>query len=145
VLVAQGGPALDLLNGDTIGSGGGQPRHEIEGQAGYSNNGFGARLSADWQSATDVNGGTIGDPNPLRFSALGTINLRLFADLGQQLPLVRAHPWVRGMRVAFGITNLFDTRQTVTDAQGATPVSYQPGYLNPLGRTIRFSVRKLLF
>jgi len=145
VLVAQGGPALDLLNGDTIGSGGGQPRHEIEAQAGYSNNGFGARLSADWQSATDVNGGTIGDPNPLRFSALGTINLRLFADLGQQLPLVRAHPWVRGMRVALGITNLFDTRQTVTDAQGATPISYQPGYLNPLGRTIRFSVRKLLF
>jgi iron complex outermembrane receptor protein len=145
VLVAEGGPSLDLLRGDTVGSGGGQSRHEIEGQAGYSNNGFGARLSADWQSATDVTGGTVGNPNPLRFSALGTINLRLFADLGQQIGLVKAHPWVRGMRLALGVTNLFDTRQTVTDAQGVTPISYQPGYLNPLGRTIRFSVRKLLF
>ncbi|RZF65759.1 TonB-dependent receptor [Sphingomonas populi] len=145
VLVAQGGPALDLLRGDTIGSGGGQPRHEIEAQAGYSNNGLGARLSADWQSATDVTGGTVGNPDPLHFSALGTINLRLFADLGQRLDLVKAHPWVRGVRIAFGITNLFDTRQTVRDGQGDTPVSYQPGYLNPLGRTVRFSVRKLLF
>ncbi|MDF0488945.1 TonB-dependent receptor [Sphingomonas sp. H39-1-10] len=145
VLVAQGGPALDLLRGDTVGSGGGQPRHEIEAQAGYSNNGLGARLSADWQSATDVTGGTVGNPDPLHFSALGTINLRLFADLGQRLDLVKAHPWVRGMRIAVGITNLFDTRQTVRDAQGVTPVSYQPGYINPLGRTIRVSVRKLLF
>jgi len=145
VLVAQGGPALDLLRGDTIGSGGGQPRHEIEAQAGYSNNGLGARLSADWQSATDVTGGTVGNPDPLHFSSLGTINLRLFADLGQRLDLVKAHPWVRGVRVAFGITNLFDTRQTVRDAQGLTPITYQPGYINPLGRTVRFSVRKLLF
>ena len=140
VLVAEGGPALDLLRGDTIGSGGGQPRHEIEAQAGYSNNGLGARLSADWQSATDVTGGTVGNPDPLHFSALGTINLRLFADLGQRLDLVKAHPWVRGMRIAFAVTNLFDTRQTVRDAQGDTPVSYQPGYINPLGRTVRFSL-----
>jgi iron complex outermembrane receptor protein len=143
VLVQQNGPALDLLNGDAIGSNGGQPRHELEGQAGYNNNGIGLRFSANWQSATDVNGGTIGNPQSLRFSGLGTVGVRLFGDLGQRLDLVKAHPWMRGMRVAVSVDNLFDTRQRVTDAAGTTPVAYQPGYLNPLGRTVRLSVRKL--
>jgi hypothetical protein len=145
VQVADGGPNLDLLRGDTTGSGGGQPRHEIEAQAGYNNNGLGMRLSADWQSATIVNGGTAAAPDPLRFSDLGTVNLRLFADLGQQLHLIKAHPFFRGTRVTFGVSNIFDARQNVTDINGLTPTAYQPGYLNPLGRTVRLSLRKLLF
>ena len=143
MLVQRGGPALDLLNGDAIGSNGGQPRHELEGQAGYSNNGIGVRLSANWQSATDVNGGTLGNPQNLHFSSLGTLGVRLFGDLGQRLDLVKAHPWMRGMRVALAVDNLFDTRQRVTNASGTTPVAYQPDYLNPLGRTVRISIRKL--
>lgn len=143
VLVQRGGPSLDLLNGDAIGASGGQPRHELEGQAGYNNNGLGVRLSASWQSATDVNGGTLGSPQNLHFSALGTLGVRLFGDLGQRLDLVKAHPWMRGMRVAVAVDNLFDTRQRVTDASGTTPVAYQPDYLNPLGRTVRLSIRKL--
>jgi hypothetical protein len=145
VLVQQGGPALDLLNGDATGGSGGQPRHELEGQAGYSNNGIGVRLSTNWQSATRVNGGTPANPQTLRFSDLGTANLRLFADLGQRLELIKKHPWLRGTRVAFSIDNLFDARQRVTDASGTVPVAYQPDYLNPLGRTVRISVRKLFF
>ncbi|BCA58554.1 TonB-dependent receptor [Sphingomonas sp. HMP6] len=145
VLVQQGDPALDLLNGDAIGGSGGQPRHELEGQAGYSNNGIGVRLSTNWQSATRVNGGTPANPQTLRFSDLGTANLRLFADLGQRLELLKKYPWLRGTRVAFSIDNLFDSRQRVTDANGTVPVAYQPDYLNPLGRTVRISVRKLFF
>ena len=145
VLVQQGGPAFDLLNGDAIGGSGGQPRHELEGQAGYSNNGIGARLSTNWQSATRVNGGTAANPQTLRFSGLATANLRLFADLGQRLDLIKKHPWLRGTRVAFSIENVFDSRQHVTDGSGTTPVAYQPDYLNPLGRTVRISVRKLFF
>ncbi|MEG3174680.1 TonB-dependent receptor [Sphingomonas sp. RB3P16] len=143
VLVQQGGPALDLLNGDAVGSSGGSPRHELEGQAGYSNNGIGVRMSANWQSATTVNGGTVGNPQTLRFSDLGTVGVRLFGDLGQRLELVKKHPWMTGMRVAVSVDNLFDSRQRVTDATGTTPIAYQPGYLNPLGRTVRLSIRKL--
>jgi hypothetical protein len=33
----------------------------------------------------------------------------------------------------------------VTDAAGLTPVSYLPAYLDPLGRSVRVSVRKLFF
>ena len=41
--------------------------------------------------------------------------------------------------------NLFDSRQRVTDATGATPISYQPDLLDPLGRSVRLSIRKLFF
>jgi iron complex outermembrane receptor protein len=145
VLVADGGPNLDLLRGDAIGTSGGQPRHEFEGQAGYSNNGIGVRLSANYATGTRVNGGTAAAPEALRFGGLATANLRIFADLGQQLGLVKAHPWIRGTRVTFSIDNLFNTRQQVTDATGATPISFQPDYLDPLGRSVRISLRKLFF
>ncbi|WP_425228056.1 TonB-dependent receptor [Sphingomonas sp.] len=145
VLVASGGPRLDLINGDAIGSSGGQPRHEVEGQAGYTNNGLGARLSVNFRSATEVNGGTAAAPTRLDFGALTTASLRLFADPGQRLALLRKHPWLRGFRVTLAVDNVFDARERVRDQTGATPVNYQPDLLDPLGRTVRLAVRKLFF
>ena len=57
----------------------------------------------------------------------------------------RDHPWARGLRVSLSANNLLDSRQHVRDATGATPVRYQPDYLDPLGRTVMFSIRKLFF
>ena len=145
VLVQQGGPMLDLLNGDAIGANGGRPRHELEAQAGYSNNGIGVRLSADYASGTSVNGGTTAAPETLNFSGLATASLRLFADLGQRLTWVKAHPWLRGTRVSFSVDNVLNSRQRVRDATGVTPISFQPDYLDALGRTVRISIRKLMF
>ncbi|KQN24482.1 TonB-dependent receptor [Sphingomonas sp. Leaf34] len=145
VLVANGGPSLNLLNGDAIGNSGGQSRHELEAQAGYTNNGLGARISANYATGTRVNGGTAAAPETLNFGGLATANARLFADLGQRLEWVKAHPWLRGMRVSLSVDNVFNTRQRVTDATGATPNTYQPDYLDPLGRTVRLSIRKLFF
>jgi outer membrane receptor protein involved in Fe transport len=47
--------------------------------------------------------------------------------------------------VSIGIDNIFNTRREVTDATGVTPLRYQQGYLDPLGRTISISFRKLFF
>ncbi|MET0370857.1 MAG: TonB-dependent receptor [Sphingobium sp.] len=148
ILVGPGVPALDLLNGDATGSSGGQPRHEVEARIGYSNNGIGARLGVDWESGTHVNGaltGTAGGSSRLNFGNLATANLRLFANLGQMSNLVRQVPFLRGSRVSVGIDNIFNTRRDVTDANGMTPLRYQPGYLDPLGRTVSISFRKLFF
>jgi hypothetical protein len=144
ILIAPGVPELDLLNGDATGSSGGQPRHEIEARVGYSNNGLGARLSVDWESGTHVDG-ALGGTSRLDFGPLATANLRLFANLGQIPWLVRDHPFFRGARVSVGIDNILNSRRDVTDATGATPLRYQPGYLDPLGRTISVSFRKLIF
>jgi hypothetical protein len=144
VLIAAGGPKLDLLNGDATGSSGGQPRHEIEARAGYSNNGLGARLSVNWESGTHVDGALNGTSR-LDFGSLATADLRLFANLGQMPSLVKAHPFFRGTRLTIGLTNILNTRRDVIDATGATPIRYQPDYLDSLGRTISIGFRKLIF
>lgn len=146
-LIRPGIPVIDLLNGGATGSAGGQPRHEFELQSGYSNNGLGLRLSGRYQTSTTVDGsnaalaGTTGD---LRFSDLTTFDLRLFANL-QQIPELVPFHWMRGMRVSIGVNNLFDARLKVRDQTGVTPVGYQPGIINPIGRVVSVSVRKLFF
>jgi hypothetical protein len=144
ILIRPGVPLLDQLDGAAAGSTGGQPRHRIEAQAGFMKNGLGARLSANWQSGTTVRGGTGTAPNDLFFSDLATVNLRLFADLAQ-VGSLGLHSWARGLRVSLSVNNLFDSRQRVRDAAGNTPLSYQPDYLDPQGRAVLLTVRKLFF
>jgi outer membrane receptor protein involved in Fe transport len=147
ILIREGVPELDLLNGSAFGSRGGRPRHELEGQAGIFKNGFGARLTANWQSGTQVNGlatGTGGQRSDLFFSDIATVHLRLFANLGEQA-IVTRNPWLRGTRVALGVNNVFNTRPNVTDGSGLTPLGYRPDDLDPLGRSVTLSIRKLLF
>ena len=148
IQIAPGLPQLNLLDGDATGSSGGQPRHEVEARIGYMNNGIGARLGIDWESGTHVDGaltGTAGGSSRLNFGSLATANLRIFANLGQVQGLERKIPFMRGARISFNIDNIFNQRREVTDATGATPLRYQPGYLDPLGRTVSISFRKLFF
>lgn len=142
VLIRPGLPVLNRLTGDVTGAGGGQPRHELEGQIGYSNAGLGARLSGNWQSATTAKAAASSAIGDLRFSDLTTFDLRLFADLGQ-MPSLIGKGWARNMRLTFAVTNILNQRQDVRDVNGGTPVRYQPSYLDPLGRTVRIGIRKL--
>lgn len=143
ILVHESGPLLDLLHGDAIGSGGGQPRHTVDVRAGITHNGLGLRLSGKWQEATTVRGGRPDAPQDLRFSDLATINMRLFANLGSQRSLVERIPFLRGARASLSVDNVFNRRMRVTDAFGDTPVSYQPAYMDAMGRTVEISLRKL--
>jgi hypothetical protein len=145
ILIRPGVPMLDLLNGSATGSNGGQPRHEIELQAGGTLNGYGVRLSGNWQSGTFVRGGTVLTPTNLDFAPMATVNLRMFANFQPNMKAARDHPWLVGTRVSLSVTNLFNQKMRVTDPTGATPVNYQPDLLDPTGRTIRLSIRKLFF
>jgi hypothetical protein len=140
VLVAPGGPVVDYLHGDPNGSGGGTPRHNVQAQLGWFNNGLGARVGANWRSGTTVDSLT-GDN--LHFSSYGTFDLRLFANPGDIPEVVVKHPWLRGTQVRFEVTNVFNARPHVHDAAGNVPLNYQPDLLDPLGRTVMISFRKL--
>ena len=140
VTIRPGLAELDYLDGEAVSSFGGRPRHELEAQAGWSNNGMGARLSGNWRSGTRVEGGENGD---LRFSPLATVNLRLFANLGERLDLVAKHPWLLGTSARLEFRNLLDSKPKVRDAFGEVPNSYQQDLLDPLGRTVTISIRKL--
>ena len=131
---------LDYLHGDAAGQSGGTPRHRVEAQAGYFNNGLGARIGANWRSGTRVD--TLTGDN-LRFSPLSTFDLRLFANPGDIPEVALKHPWLRGTQVRFEVNNIFNSRPRVRDAFGNVPLNYQPDLLDPLGRTVMITFRKL--
>jgi len=141
-LIRAGIPELDLLNGAPSDVTGGQPRHKIEFHTLVHRNGIGVLLAVAWRSPTVVGSGDPAAPDPIYFSSLGTADLRVFLDMGK-LPALRDHPWANGARLALGVTNLFDHRQSVRDADGATPTAFEPGYLDPPGRVLALTVRKV--
>lgn len=140
VRLGNAGIPLDLLNGDVLLDPTGISTDEVEFNLGGARNGFGGRLTARWRSGTEASSSL----DTLQFSELTTVGLRLFADLGLQ-PIAREYPLLRGARLAFIVDNLFDERQDVRNAQGLTPLNYQPDLLDPQGRTIRLTVRKVFF
>lgn len=143
IVIRDGLPVLDLLDGAATGANGGQPRNEIELQAGVFRSGFGAFLNASWKESTFVDGGVGG--TDLFFGDQSTVNLNVFADLSQRTKWVEKFPWLKGARVNLGVQNLFDARQDVRTSSGDLPLNYQPDFLDPQGRVVRISLRKILF
>jgi hypothetical protein len=140
--IRSGVPPLDLLNGAPSDITGGQPRHKVEFHTLVHQNGFGVLLAASWRSPTVVGSGNPAAPDPIFFSALGTADVRLFADLGR-LPLTRGQAWAKGARISLAVTNAFNTHQSVHDAAGTTPTAFEPGYLDPPGRVVALTIRKV--
>lgn len=136
-------PVLDLLDGDTLGSGSGPSRHSVQLRTGISRGGYGIRVHAEWSSATKVNGIAGVPSSQLNFSDLAKVDLRSFVNFSQMPRLVEKVPFLRGTRLQVSVDNVFDARQRVADGNGAVPFAYQPAFLDPLGRTVRVSIRKL--
>lgn len=147
ILIRPGVPELDLLNGSAVGARGGQAQHEVALSAGYNRSGIGVRLNGTWQSGTTIraNPGGAASPEDLSFGSLLTANVRVFADLGAQRSLVQKAPFFRGSRLTLSVDNILNQRLDVRDAAGSVPIGYQPALLDPFGRSVRLSFRKLFF
>lgn len=144
VRLAPGLPTIDRLEGGaTVSPGSAEPRHTLELQSGIMYRGFGARLTAKWQQGTTITNSSTA--TALQVSDLTTLNLRLFVNPGNRPEWLVENPWLRGFRVSLSVDNLLNKRITVRDGAGLTPVAFQPAYLDPAGRTVRLSVRKLFF
>jgi len=141
VLVAQNGPVLDLLGGDAL-SGGGTARHALELDAGGFYKGIGLRLNGNWTAPTHVTTTGTAAANDLRFGALLKVNARLFVDFGIMASAGKLPDVFKGTRFSIYANNVFDQVQKVTDASGATPLSYQAAYLDPNGRVLGVELRK---
>jgi hypothetical protein len=145
VLIAAGGPFLDLLGGDATGSGGGVSRHLVELEGGAFYRGLGLRLSGNYRSGTTVRGTGLPGSSDLTFGDLATFNLRGFVALDQQKWLVgESGPgFLKNARLSLSVNNLFDARQRITDANGVVPLRYQPFLVDPVGRFVEIEFRKL--
>jgi len=144
ISLAPGLSTLDLLGGDSLFDTGAAARHELELAIGANRDGFGGRLVTNCRSGSRGSGSTVTQQGDLDFSSLTTINLRLFVDLGLQR-WAQNYPSLRGARVSLVVGNLFNERQSVRSQNGIVPIIYQPDLLDPQGRAIRITFRKVFF
>jgi hypothetical protein len=142
VLVAEGGPLLDLLHGDALSSGG-ISRHSFQLNGGAFYNGMGLRFDATYAGKSRIDGSGLPGSTDLFFDDIFKLDLRLFADLGRKEKLVEAVPFLKGTRVSLAVDNVFDARQRITDSTGAVPLRYQPFLVDPIGRKFEIEFRKL--
>ena len=141
MLIAEGGPLLDLLEGDALQ--GSLPRHQVNFNGGLFYAGFGTNVNARYVGSSRINGSDTPGSTDLFFDDYAIVNLRLFADLNQQFDLIDRVPLLKNTRITFGVNNVFDTRQRITDENGEVPLRYQPFLVDPIGRSFSIELRKL--
>jgi hypothetical protein len=132
-------PTVDLLDGGATGIGGAPSRHQVNLLMTIGARGIGLVAGGQWRSASVLNIATGAGTDRLRFSPLATFSLRAFVAGRRLFPQAG---WLRGSRFSISVGNVFNDRQEVRDSAGATPLRYQPGYLDPIGRTIEIEFRK---
>lgn len=136
VQLRPGLPWLDLLGGDTID--GNAPSHvQIWAWAGLGYRGESINLDSSFEGPSRINGGL--PRTDLHFSSKFVLNATLTSTLGRHI----RQPWAKKLTASVQVQNIFDTRRHVEDATGATPNRYQPALIDPLGRTVKLTLRKL--
>src|SRR5690606_21118101 len=108
VLVATGGPLLDLLDGGA--TSGAQPRHTVQFNGGLFYAGFGTNVNARYTGSSRIEGSALPGSTDLFFNELLTVNMRVFADLNQRTGLIEQVPLLKNTRVTFAMNNIFDAR-----------------------------------
>lgn len=145
VILKEGGPSLDLLDGGALGAQSGLSRHLVELQANLFRPPAGVQLEARWQSSSSI-GAASGTQMPgqtdLFFSPRASVNARAFFNL--EALLSRQLGVLRSIRLSLSVDNLFDAGPKVRDSLGDVPYSYQRRFLDPIGRVARVSLRVLL-
>ena len=139
-LVRSGLPIIDLLNGGALGFGGGQPRHVVNLTSAVYHAGVGLQVNGEYRGASTIRAGSVLSPDEIRFASRALVNTRLFVNLGPQFP---QSSLAKGARISLAFNNVFDSKQRVRDSSGATPLRYQPFLIDPLGRTVTLSLRKV--
>ena len=96
-------------------------------------------------------GGVICDPLKMSVGELERVTRRYTAGIISTLgpdsdvpaPETLDATSARVRSIDIEVDNVFDTRLKVTDETGATPLGYQRDLLDPTGRTVRLTIRKL--
>ena len=141
LLIREGLPELDLLDGSAIGNTGGTSEHEVSLSLRRYNQGVGIFSRVNWQSGTEVDGALTGGSD-LSFSDLLTADIRMTYDLTFSDRLMDKARWLEDTRVAFGVDNIFNQRLEVEDDTGTVPIQYQSDLVDPLGRVFEIEIRK---
>lgn len=133
LLIRPGLPVIDRLRGN------GTSRHIVTVLLGAGKRGIGANVTSNWSSPTRIDASDGGET--LRVRPPTVVNGSVFVDPDRLFP--HWHGGALGqLTLTLAIDNLFDSYSHVTRADGTIPPGFGHDDVDPLGRTIRFTVRK---
>lgn len=133
----RGAPPLNLLDGDTI-TGWGTPRVQGYFYGGINYLGNGMNVDGWFQGSNRVR-----SDNPasdLFFSPIFKMNMSAYVSVHHFL---KKQDWTKHTQVRVEVSNVTNARQHVRNRDGDRPYRFQLGYMDPIGRTVKLSVRKL--
>lgn len=130
-------PVLDRLRGS------GQPRHTVALGLVIGRDGLGATVNGNWSSGARVRPqGTAGEAVEFRYAPSAVFNLGLF---------VEPERWIEGpdrqnraspLRISLDIQNVLRGYRKVVVSDGPVPAGFGRDDIDPVGRTVRLSLRK---
>lgn len=132
-----GTPEFDLLNGDTV-TGGGSPGAFGYAYGGINYLGNGASFDGWYGGGNRVQGAN--PASDLRFSPVLRLNMAAYVSLHHFL---KHEAWTSHLQLRVEASNLTDAHQRVRDGNGKVPNRMQRDLIEPLGRTVTLSLRKL--
>ena len=127
--------ALDLLNGDSVGTY--TPRLAGYAYGGINKAGYGANVSAYYGGARRTRSDI--PASDLRFAAFFKLGLAAYLPVRSLTPRAA---WADRLQLRLDVENLLDSRQQVRNGSGNVPYRYQTDLIDPLGRTVTISLRK---
>ena len=137
LLTRPGIPVIDQLR-DT-----GQSRHLLSMQAVAGKKAFGANVNATWSSAARLrNRGLSGPQAEYRYKPPLRVNLGLFVDPEDLSPSLKRAKLLDDMRISLDVDNLFNGYRRAARGDGSVPAGYSRDEVDPVGRTLKLSVRK---
>ncbi|WP_156811871.1 MtrB/PioB family outer membrane beta-barrel protein [Robiginitomaculum antarcticum] len=147
----QDGPVFDLLHGAALRRQGGEPKHEISARINVRRKNYGGTLYGTYETGTRIDVGSLpgnqGRNGDLNINTLSKANLRVFYELGRKPNgrKVKRTDWRRDLRITLDVTNITNSKQSAVNGQGNIPFGYEEDALDPLGRAIMLSLRKVYF
>jgi len=132
LLTRPGVPPIDQL------SNGGQSRHNVSLQTTVGKDGIGASLNGNWSSATRIRAG---DDSFLSEPPI-VLNLSTFIEPDRLLGKSEGGALIDGLKISLDVRNLFNGYRRVTLDDGSVPAGYSRDEIDPLGRTVRLTLRK---
>lgn len=129
-------PVINLLGGDS-----GQSRHNLSGQITVSRSGVGGTLSGNWSSAGRLRAAGP-DAMTLIFKPPVILSLSSYMEPERLWPTLKENKIFKGMRFSVDVQNLTRAYRKVFREDGSVPPGYSRDDVDPMGRTIRVSVRK---
>lgn len=136
LLTRPGVPVIDELRA------GGQSRHNLSLQVSAGKRGFGVNLGGTWSSSGHLRGAAGNDDTAFHFKPPLIFNLSAFMEPDHLFAPTRKRDMLNDLRISIDIQNLFNGYRRVTLADGRVPAGYSRDEIDPLGRTVRLSVRK---